>query len=380
MPSFRCHLRGLILAVALAVSGASAGVSADAIMGRKPNATWEGVHIYRNFSYGPRLDAPGEGEGYKSPMTGRHPEGWPFHSHRSGQFFDLIIAQEREIDPKMPVFVNLHGGAWCQPFDKDGEDLHYLAQLARKGFLVVNMDYQLQSDILTWQTQVVKRENATWVDMLRDIDAMAAFLKKDFLPKLGILPTKFALGGGSAGAHLSLLYAFDQDNALILNAGLRHEYRVGFVVDIVGPADLSSDDFLGPFLTKKYPWGSIFNEWSGDRCATLLGWLANDDVRARIAKGDLIGAREVLRKSSPLYYVTPRSVPCILAYCQIYPFSSTDGCVPTSSYYDLKRALELAGVPHVGDIRTFRLHGWLRRGYLNWVVDHSVEFADRFLR
>jgi len=337
---------------------------------------WNGLHVCRDIAYGPRGDAKGEGVGYKSPATHKLPDGHICHSHRTGQFFDMVFP-EKGIRSDMPVYVNLHGGAWCQPYDKDGESYELFKMLVDRGFMVINANYQLQNDITDGNRPVVRRPNATFLDMTRDIDTLMTFLKTDFLPRVGVRAEKVALGGGSAGAHLTALYAYDQDNPSVLKANLRHELRVGFLVDVVGPCDLAGHDFTDPFLEKNLPFGSMFNEWSADRLLTVLGWLVDDDLRARIKRNDIEGARAVLRRFSPVEQVCAKSVPTILAYCQLFPFASSDGCVPVSTYYDLRARLEKNGVPCEGDIRTFRPHGWLRSNFLEWMADRMADFVKK---
>ena len=369
---FRLALLTIGLVVAL-MPAAFAAFSAD----RRPDAVWQGVRIYRDIAYGPRGDAPGEGEGYKSAATGKHPDGRSFHTHRTGQFFDVLVSEKTGFRSDSPVYVNLHGGAWCQPFDKDGESFDFMKMLVDRGFVVINANYQLQNDVTDADRALSCRPHAAFCDMLRDIDDLGTFLKNDFLPCVGIKSRKCAIGGGSAGAHLVMLYAYDQDNPTVLNLGLRHDFRVGFVVDVVGPVDLASRDFSAPFLEHQLPFGSLFNEWAVDRLAILLGFLVEDDLSARIKRGDVEGVRKILAKYSPINLVTPKTVPTILAYCQLFPFAKTDGCVPTSSYYDLCRRLKEAGVPYEGDIRTFHLHGCLRTGFMTWITDCVAEFERK---
>ena len=368
--------RLVLLVFTCAALVASAGnVPADL----KPSSVWKGMRIYRDIAYGPRADAPTEGEAYKSPWTGRDWTGHVYHSHRSGQFCD-VFAAEGEIPAGAPVYLNVHGGAWSQPWDKDGEGLRYILKLVKKGFVVFNMNYQLQEDVITRGNEVSRRPHATFDDLVRDIDAMVGFLKDDFLPKMGLAPRAIALGGGSAGAHLSMLYAWDQDNPSVLNLNLRHALRIGFVVDMVGPSDLTSDDFLLPQFERKFPRGSFFDEQALERFFTLFDWLTDADLSTLFARDERDAVRAALRKYSPIHLVTPKSVPAILAYCQRWPFAKTDGCVPTSAYYDLMEKLAAYQVPHAGDIRTFRLHGLLGEGFEQWVADRVGEFAEIYLR
>ncbi|MGN0852135.1 MAG: hypothetical protein ACI4Q3_02025 [Kiritimatiellia bacterium] len=366
----------LVLASALAAPSA-ADASAARAPDRRPDAVWQGVRVYRDLAYGPRGDAPGEGEGYTSPFTGKTPDGRPFHTHRTGQFFDLLVGEKDGFRPDAPVYVNLHGGAWCQPFDKDGESLAFFKLLVDRGFIVVNADYQLQNDVTDAARAPERRANAAFRDMLRDIDDLGTFLKTDVLPGLGVNARAYVLGGASAGAHLATLYAYDQDNPAALNLGLRHDFRVGFVVDVVGPVDLAGTDFVAPLFGQPPPLGTFFDARTVDRLLTLLGWLVEDDLRARVEAGDVAGVRAALGRYAPINLVTPQSVPTILAYCQLFPFAKTDGCVPTSTYYNFRGKLRKAGVPHAGDIRTFHAHGQLRAGFTVWLADRIAEFARR---
>jgi len=358
------------------VSVSAAGVGKDVVRGVRPEV-WHGVAIYRDLRYGSRDDAPGEGKGYQSPISGQTPDGRVYHTHRSGQYCDLLVS-ERGFARDAPVYVNLHGGAWCQPSDKDGESLSYLKRYVDKGFVVINANYMLQMDVLDVSRPLTCRTNATFIAMLHDIDALASWLKAELLPEIDVAAAKFAIGGGSAGGHLATLYGYDQANPDHLRAGLRHDLQVGFVVDVVGPTDLASNDFCKPFLEKDYPLFSLFNDWSVERLQILLGWLTEDDLRARIKRGDLDGARAVLARYSPNRMVVNGTPPTILAYCRTFPWSDSDGCVPTSSYFDLMEKLKSAGVPHKGDVRSWRLHGWLRDGFEQWVVDCAKEFAAKY--
>lgn len=364
------RVRNLICALASVVSFLTAWPASP--LDGHPPMLWEGIAVYRDLAYGPRPDAQGEGEGYTSEMTKRHPNGYPMNSHRTGQFFDLL-ADARGIRPDAPVYVHLHGGAWCQAFDKDGESLTYLRRFVQKGFVVVNANYLMPMDVLDGTRKLERTPGATYPAMMRDLDDLATYLKRDFLPAIGVRPTTFVLGGGSAGGHLATLYGYDQANPGWMNLNLRHDYPVGIVVDVVGPTDLASDDFTKPILKKDFSSMSMFNEWATDRLLTLLGWLTDEDLRARLQQGDAEGVRQTLARFSPNRMVNAKTPPTVMAYCRLWPWSDSDGCVPTSAYFDLKERLEKAGVPHRADLRSWRLHGWLRSGYEQWVVDNVSE-------
>ncbi len=339
----------------------------------------DGIKITRDLRYGDRDDAREEGEKYKSYMSGRQSDGHIMHSHRSGQYYDLLH-RDGPIPADAPVYVHLHGGAWCQPYDKDGEGLNFIGRLVNCGFVVVNMDYQLQNDVTDGTRELWRRSHASFDDMLRDIDALVTHLKTVRLPALGIKTEKIAIGGGSAGAHLSALYAYDETNPDWLGLGLKHELKIGFVMDFVGPTDLASEDFYDPLVNHSFPIGAMFNEWSTDRLLILLGWLTNADLKGMIAKGKIEDARSVLAKYSPLRMITEKSCPTILEYSRLWPGATTDGCVPVSTYDDHIAALEKANVPYEAHMSWFSIHGNPRSGVLSSLVSKCEDYAEKYLK
>jgi len=370
----KCEITVLFAAVGCVTSLlASSRIGTATFRGIRPDL-WEGIAIYRDLRYGPRDDALGEGKGYASPMTAQTPDGRWYNTHRTGQFCDLIVPA-KSVSADAPVYVHFHGGAWCQATDKDGESMWYLKRYADVGCVVINADYMMPMDVLDASRPLKRNPDATFLTILHDIDLLASHLKYDLLPAIGVTPTKFMIGGGSAGGHIAALYGYDQANPSHLNAGLRHDYPVGVVIDVVGPTDLASDDFSKPFLKGEIGALSMFDKKSIDRFVTLLGWLTDDDLRARIARGDIDGTRRVLECFSPNRMVTKDTPPTILAYCRLFPWSGTDGCVPTSTYDDLISKLKAAGVPHQGDLRSWRMHGWLREDFERWVVDGAFRIS-----
>jgi len=367
---------------AFVASAVSAWLAFSGCRTSRPSFDWNRITFTIDRRYGPRDDAPGEGTGaYTNRISHlRAHDGHLVHSHRSGQFYDVIRLKD-PLPAHTPVYVNLHGGAWSDIADKDGEDFLFLARIAEMGFVVVNMDYQLQEPLYQPGTgaRAKERPQASFDDMLRDIDTCVSHVKHTLAPSLGIRPGGIAIGGGSAGAHLACLYAYDHSRPEVLGLGLRHELPVAFVVDVVGPTDLADPDLAKPFFEKDYTFGSFLNDETCDRMVSLFGYLVKTDLRALIAKGDLEGARGRLAHYSPINLIGPRAAPTILAYCRVFPWSRDDGCVPVSTFYAHCRRLEENGVAHEGDIRSWRLHGWLREDFTGWLLDRIRAYKDRFL-
>lgn len=352
----------------------SAWSMTDTLLGKSPITRIGEIRAYRDFAYGPRPDAPGEGATFKG-QTWKDGNGNPVHTHRTGQLFDLWLPSAPGTVPAhAPVFIWVHGGAWCMRWDKDGDAFHLLRRFAEKGFIAINMDYIMENDVLTDGSQP-SRPHATWADMLRDIDLMVSYLKT-FLPSLGVTPRAVGIGGASAGGHLTTLYAADQANPTALGLGLSHALPVAFVADVVGPVDLLLPSMRDPILTtvkKQAQTGTVPTDMLG-RWVVLLGRLSGADVFSAYKSGGEVAVDAVLRRWSPRWHVTSRMPPCILAYNKLHPFASSDGLVDIDNCDALEGALKEAGVPCVSRVSWFCHHGKLKDSCQDWLVDQALSF------
>lgn len=327
------------------------------------------VRIYHDLAYGTRGDAEGEGAEYTA-------HSWGYHNHRSGNYFDVYaddaILSSASARAKMPVFVFLHGGSWSQSYDKDGSSRDLLKRVAAAGYFVVTMDYQLQSDI-TELGETTPRENATFADMLADVDTMMTYLKTA-LPAIGLPTDKIVIGGESAGAHLAMCYAWDQSGTGLSGVSLRHDLNVACVMSAVGPANLADEAMLGPILAALSISDPAVQTYA-QGFLTLMGWLTGTDISAMVADGNQVGALETLAAWSPLGLVDGASCHAILAYgCTNATVSAyaSDGIVPVSNFSSLTNALTAAAVSH--DARLFMLPAGMNHGNVSWNYEPSVSW------
>lgn len=348
-----------------------------ALLGKAPYGVDGRMHVYRDFAYGPRGDLKGEGDKY--PVW-RDFKGTPYHTHRSGQLFDVYLPEAPgRVSANAPVLLYLHGGAWCMRWDKDAEGYQMIRRLCEQGFVVCSMDYQLQNDLMT-DEKAVCRPSATFADMLRDVDAAVTHLKT-FLPSIGVRPKKIAVGGGSAGAHLSALYACDQANPSALGLGLRHDLPIGFELDVIGPMNFCSDGMRDAAVEAGERFvrdGRAPTDTNG-RFVTLLGWLAGEDAYQAFRRGGAAAVEAILRRWSPLSLVNGRTPPFVFAYNKLHPFSGTDGLVETAHAEDMAEALEKAGVESTTRFCWFRFHGAFTDWQLDWIAETCADYARRYL-
>jgi len=380
------RLRFLNLAWACAVLAATCVYAADvpralkvtdlAKLGECPfrvdTALGTSVRVYRDLAYSTRDDLPTEGKGYVSKAR------WGGH-HRSGTYFDVYVADEpfasAEMRAKMPVFLYMHGGTWSQSFDKDTYCVELLRRIAAKGYFVITMDYQLQNDAVLGGA-TTKRPNATFADMLADV---VTYLKTA-LPAAGLPTDKIVIGGDSAGGHLAMCYAWDQDAPGLPDVKLRHDLRISCVMSSVGPSDLSQG-LSATILLSRYGGNIPIPQAKGMR--RLACWLTDTDLTCM----DGAAAKAVLRKWAPLFLVKPSSCPAILAYActdaKVFP-GSTDLLVPVSNFVSLTNRLTAAGVSYDARLFMNTVH-WnvglnCEKGQgVEWIVDRLAAFkANNF--
>ena len=200
------------------------------------------------------------------------------------QKMDVHLPANRTTDTKVVIVV--HGGAWVEG-DKD--DITYLADgmIAEfPDYAVVNINYRLAT-----------QSSPAFPKQVEDMQQVIQFLKDSGYT----ISHNYAFIGGSAGAHLAMLYSYKYDTG--------HDVKA--VCDIVGPADFTDPAYV------THPLYSFAAQ-------ALLG-------TANITP-------QLIQNVSPIAHITAQSPPTISFY------GGVDPLVPASQGPRLKAALDAAGV------------------------------------
>lgn len=220
------------------------------------------------------------------------------------QVVDIAFPENAKGDVGLVLMI--HGGAWIMG-DKSTytDSIKYGAQL---GFVSAAMNYRYISE----KTDVN--------DIMDDITACLSKIKAQASER-GINVTKVLLTGSSAGAHLSLLYAYSRKaEAPIAPAA---------VVSYCGPTDLASWDY-----------DHIYNNAMGnsDFVYALISYACGTQVTQANYSSEAVQA--AARKISPLYYVDKNTVPTVICH------GNKDSVVPFEDSIKLDAALTANGVAH----------------------------------
>ena len=121
-----------------------------------------------------------------------------------------------------PIVFFAHGGAWAVGSKSDTQVVPFIGGVSR-GYAVISLDYRLLPNI-------------RYPDNLFDIRAALRWVAKNAETYL-LDPTRTALTGASAGAHLVMMAAFTQGQPAFDDDPLAPTCRVLAVINQFGPTD-----------------------------------------------------------------------------------------------------------------------------------------------
>ena len=270
------------------------------------------------------------------------------------QTYDLYLpGNVGEIDRSAPFFLFVHGGAW-----KRGSKTAHAKLLVEMNYVLCNAE---------------QGGAHTFAEMLADIDAMVSHIPS-LAQAAGITIPRIAIGGSSAGGHLSLLYAYDGANPSALGLGLKHAVPVACVFTDCGPSDIASPEFMVAGLDWRK--GDV-KDWYGLLCVLAGGKYGKDDFRTTVDR---------LSKYSPVTLLNGKCPPTICLfgetgevktsktftrtkdgkpkpYTVLWKLAGStekppesvgmDGIVATQNYVTLTNGLTKAGVPFAARLEPF---------------------------
>ncbi len=216
--------------------------------------------------------------------------------------FDAFIPQNLKDGAKVIVYI--HGGSWSRG-DKGEFPKQLIEELTgKRGYVVASINYRL-----------VKNGENRFPAQIEDVKKVIEFITKN-AKRYKYDADNIVLMGGSAGAHLAMLYAYGHDA----------NKQVKAVVNLWGPTDLTD---------------KAVRQDGSDADNTVVNFLGEKDPQATIAK-----------QASPIYFLTKETgVPTILFH------GGKDPLVDVSQAEKLHKKLEVLGVPSHLEIYPEEKHG-----------------------
>ena len=167
------------------------------------------------------------------------------------------------------VIIYLHGGGWYMGDKADIRDGAIYFQ--QQGFAFVSINYRLTRTA----------ENNIHPAQMQDIDKVISTIARN-KQNWSLPDPAFALFGGSAGAHLSMLYAYKYNTA----------GKVKAVISMAGPTDLTDSSLI----------------------QSAIGGLSIGGMIESYIGAPLAAQPGAWRDASPVYYITAASTPTFFAH------------------------------------------------------------------
>jgi acetyl esterase/lipase len=202
------------------------------------------------------------------------------------QVFDLYLPANRT-EAKTKTLILVHGGGWIEG---DKANMNYVVDIIKQNlpeYAIANINYRLATS-----------GNYAFPKQIDDVNAAFLALKNG---AYGI-SDNFGFIGVSAGAHLSMLYSYSNNQ----------NNNIKMVASIVGPTN-----FTDPNYTNNPAWISKYFDLTG------VNYVGNEIYYQQL---------------SPLFRATTSAPPTILLY------GTTDSLIPITQGQDLHTKLNQLGV------------------------------------
>ncbi len=230
----------------------------------------------------------------------------------NGKSLQLDIYKPNNVKENAPLLVFIHGGGWRS--GERSDYLIYLVDFAKRGYITATVSYRLLKD-------------SPYPGCVEDIgDAVNWFYENG--ENYGYDPNRIALIGGSAGAHLALMAAYEWGETKADSAKIPGiNYRIKAVVDIYGPVDLTTE------------------------------YASNQPLVTNFIAHSFTDSPELYKEASPIQYLDKSDPPTMILH------GTSDDLVPVIQSDRLKAKLDSLEVPCV----YYRLPLW----------PHTMDMAQR---
>lgn len=222
------------------------------------------------------------------------------------QNYDIAFPENAKGNIDLVLYI--HGGAWT-----GGNKSLYSADIAMQaenGIVAATVNYRYMS------------EDTHCSDMLDDITACLDNIKK-FASDKGVNTEKVLLTGVSAGAHLSLLYAWSRQNEASI--------KPAAAVSLCAPADFYSPEAAEEFFMNN-------SMGPGMHICSLMSRLTGFEITEENYSS--VEAVNALKAVSPIFHINENSVPAVICH------GAKDTVVPFINGENLVKKLNSCSIEH----------------------------------
>ena len=213
-------------------------------------------------------------------------------------YLDICVPKNKS--GNVGVMLYIHGGGWISGDKEVYTDM--LKENAERGYITAALNYRYANG-----------NRVTCEDILDDIQKSVEKIKS-LAGEYNLNANKLMLLGGSAGAHLALMYAYTRAEASSITPTA--------VVSYAGPTDLCDENFY----TTQYV----------DDIKEMISMISG----VKLKRSSVSGNSEELLAASPIKYINEDCVPTLICH------GKKDDVVPYSNAVALDATLTMYGVEH----------------------------------
>ena len=162
----------------------------------------------------------------------------PFPGAKGNQFLDLYLPTSPSPSSKgRPAVLIMHGGGWAIFNKASPREVTFANFMVDQGYAAVSLDYTLTK--FEGKPMASKRISGSWPENIADCKSALRWMKAH-ASALGIDPSRIAVMGGSAGAHLALLTGLSSASEELnkLGGNTSEENSVCCIIDFYGIPDV----------------------------------------------------------------------------------------------------------------------------------------------
>ena len=229
---------------------------------------------------------------------------------------DLYQPKETPSRP-VPGLIFIHGGAWAK--GKRDDYRVYTTHFAAMGYVTTSISYRLVRE-------------APFPAAVEDAKCAVRWMRAH-AEELGVDPARIAVIGGSAGGHLAMMVGYSPGELEGSGGFPAVSSAVAAVVDIYGPADLSTEQAKSAESAIAFLGGSPFDEAPGRwLSASPVSYLDANDPTTLIMHGTLDELVDVAQADDLAERLRNLGVHCEYEKLEGWPHTM-DASAPMNAYF-----------------------------------------------
>ena len=174
----------------------------------------------------------------------------PYLGADRAEKMDAYLPKEKGEHPR-PVVIWIHGGGWMTGSKSAGREQNICQTLAENGYAAFSIDYKLGKQAEEKDGKEVEMTEVPWPQNIYDCKTAVRYVRKE-AARFGIDPSRIAISGGSAGAHLALVAGLSANDAKLNEGGLYTDQSnaISCIIDFYGPTLIEGEARTSKFTGK----------------------------------------------------------------------------------------------------------------------------------